>query len=106
MGKRMSYDDFKIIEELFKKEKKEPKVKKEISFKDVVKFMKEMKEYEEWKKSNEKKEDKKDDKKDKTWWDNMSVIQKVTVLTAFVPVIFITMWVLPVLVVMRMFGVH
>lgn len=73
-----------IAEAIFSK--KEPKVKKkEITFKDYVKFQKDLKEFEEWQKSQ-----KKDDKKkpeDDSWWGKLSVVQRAFYLTLFGPLL-------------------
>lgn len=48
----------------------------------------------------------KEDKKGKGWWEEASVLQKLTILTALVPVVFTIEFLLPVLIIAKILGIR
>ncbi len=98
----MKYQDYKMIEGLFRDQPS--KKDKNSDVETFFKVYKAIKKFEE-KEKVAKKEEKKDDKP-KGKWSEMSTIQKVTVLTALVPILFTIEFLFPVLVIMKILGVH
>jgi len=101
----MKYRDYKAMEMMFKDQS--PKKEKMSDVETFFKVYKAIKKFEEKEKLH-KKEDKKEEKKEekKGFWHDMSTLQKMTVLTAIVPVVFTLEFIVPVLLLVKGLGLH
>lgn len=99
----MKYRDYKALEDMFRD--KPSKKSGESDIATFVKVYKKIKKFEELEKTH-KKEDKKEEKDKKGVWHDMSTIQKVTILTAIVPVVFTLEFLVPLLIIIKGLGLH